>query len=85
MKDFIAWLVTSSADPRKVSLTVKGFLLGLAPLAMFLLGFTEAEAQSAADAIANLVLLALSIVSTIQIVWGLMRKATAGRWSARQD
>ncbi len=75
-------LFTSSADPNRTSLAVKGFLVSLAPLAMLVFGFTEAEFGTLVESIVNIVFWGLSIVSAVQVILGLRRKVRLGRWSA---
>lgn len=82
MKNIIAWLITSSADPHKISLAVKGILVGLAPVAMLLLGWTDGDITALTESIGNIVFWTLSIVSGIQVVLGLIRKVNLGRWSS---
>ena len=76
-------LITSSADPTKISLAVKGFLLALAPVAMLLLGFTDGEFGQLVESISNIVFWILSVVASLQVVYGLFRKVKFGRWSAK--
>jgi len=91
--EFIKWLVTSSADPQRYSLAVKGALsLGVAWLiklagitcgiALICLSFDADVLMSAVDTIANIVYLALTLVGAAWTLWGLLRKAWLNRWSA---
>lgn len=72
----------SSVDAKQVSLTVRGFLLGIIPLAMALTGFTEADIVPVVDAIVQLVFLLLSVVSAVQVLVGLGRKLYLKRWTS---
>lgn len=75
-------IITSSADPQKTSLAVKGILVGIAPVAMYLLGMTDHDVNSFIDAVGNIVFFSLSIVAAIQVVIGVGRKVKLGRWSS---
>jgi hypothetical protein len=78
----ISWLVTSSQDPSKTSLFIKGLLLSVAPLAMLFLGWTETDVTQFADSLSNIAFWSLSIVPAGQVLWGLLRKGLVGRWAA---
>ncbi len=87
-----AWLVKSSVDPRKTSLTVKMFLLGLIPAIMQVVLFactfgvlcltTNAdELTSVVTVIADVVFWVLSIWAGVGFIIGFFRKVkttTAG-------
>jgi hypothetical protein len=75
----ISWLITSSQDPSKISLFIKGLLLSVAPLAMLFLGGTITQF---ADSLSNIAFWCLSIVAAGQVLWGLLRKGLVGRWAA---
>jgi len=72
MNKFLA----SSVDPSKLSLTIKGILLGILPIFLVVTGMTEETIQPIIDAIVQIVFLGTSFVSTFQIVYGLIRKIT---------
>lgn len=79
MKKFWAWLVLSSNDPQKVSLTVKSVLTGLATYALFFTGLFHLNVGASdlsvfTDQIATLVGSVLTIVSCITGVYGFIRK-----------
>ena len=74
-------LTTSSSDPTKLSTTVKGFLLMLLPVVMMFTGLTEAELGPIVDAVATVVFAGASLVSGLQILYGLGRKVYLGRWT----
>lgn len=72
MKRFIQWLVQSSADPKNVSLTVRGALIGIIPILLFFagqlqLGWTEAD-------IVELIEHITVIISSFFIIVGMVRK-----------
>lgn len=77
-------LITSSADPNKTSLAVKGFLLAIAPIAMVLLGLTDGDFGKLVDAVTTVVFAVTSTIAAVQIIWGVVRKIQLGRWSASQ-
>ena len=74
-------LFTSSKDPTKVSLAVKGFLITLAPIVMVVLGLTDAEYTGVVEAIEKVVFYSTSLIGPVTALWGLARKVQLGRWS----
>lgn len=74
--------ITSSADPDQVSLTIRGFLLSILPIAMLLTGIPEAELNVIVDVITDVVFWGTGLVSAIQVLYGLVRKIWKRRWSA---
>lgn len=79
MKNFFHWLLTSSADPSKLALTVKGGLgvvvtlvVALSPL--FHLNIGSDQLNAIADALVQVVTIAASLVSAVAFVVGLIRK-----------
>jgi hypothetical protein len=68
----------SSVDPSKLSLTVKGLLLSLLPVFLVLTGMTEETIQPIIDVIVQAVFLVTALVSTFQILYGLIRKIYVG-------
>lgn len=89
--EFIKWLVTSSADPQRYSMTVKGALsLWAAWVIQFLpitCGFhlicvDQTVLMTAVDTIGNIVYLGLSLLGAVQVLVGLGRKAWLNRVSA---
>ena len=93
MKRIINWLITSSADPRKTSLALKGVLMYLAAQLLVVLnaacGFGLYCAGIDADGLNQIVELtvaivnmALTLVGLVLTLWGLLRKIAHGRWSA---
>ena len=80
--EFIKWIVTSSSDPTKYSLIVKGalsmgaaYLVQLLPilcgLALVCLSVDGSVLASAIDTVANVVYMALSLVGAIAFLYGL--------------
>jgi uncharacterized membrane protein len=73
-------LIQSSQDPTKVSLTVRGALLGLVPMFLFVSqhfgfqGVDETLLVEVIELITNIVSAALAIISTVVMLWGLVRK-----------
>lgn len=85
------WLVWSSANPQKLSLTVRGALLAIVPtflgivsaacgFGVVCLGVDEPTMNQVVEGIAALVQALLSVVAAIWFLWGLIRKIvlTAG-------
>jgi hypothetical protein len=91
--EIIKWLVTSSSDPQKYSLMLKGALsMGVAyviQLTAITCGFHLLCVQpdvltSAVDTIANIAYLGLSLIGAVQFLWGPGRKIWLNRISAYQ-
>ncbi len=78
-------LLTSSADPKKTSLFVKGILVALVPLVMAFTGASEAYVSAIVDGIVDVVFYGTALLSSVQIVYGLARKLQFGRWSAIEE
>jgi hypothetical protein len=76
--------ITSSSDPRKLSLTVKGFLLAILPIILAITGMTEGEVQPIIDVVVDLTFYLTSIIAGVQMLIGLVRKVKLGRWSAKE-
>lgn len=74
------WLLASSADPQKVSLTLKGVLIGVIPTIIAFAGLTGVTIpdQEALTSIVNdgsmIVQILLGMVASAMTVWGLLRK-----------
>lgn len=77
-------LTRSSTDPKQLSMTVQGILVGLVPLIITLTGLTKAQLNEIIDAVVNVVYLGTSLVAAAYTVWGLIRKAFNRRWSAAE-
>lgn len=82
MQPFIDKVVISSEDPNKISLFIKGFLIMGAPIAMILLGIDETDFNMIVDAFTTLVFNVLTLVSSVMMLWGLIRKVYNKRWSS---
>jgi hypothetical protein len=91
--EFIKWLVTSSADPTKYSLMVKGALSMWAAWAVQALAVTcgfhllcvdTSVLSTAVDTVSNIVYLGLSLVGALAFLYGLGRKVWLNRVSAYQ-
>lgn len=79
LKSFISWLVVSSQDPKKVALTVQGFLMILVPFVVQFSGLLnlvvdEQNAKAFVDAVSILVQTSLTFVGSIVMVVGIIRK-----------
>ena len=74
-------LITSSADPQKISLTIKGLLTTLIPVILVVTGMAEADITQAIDSIGTLVFAVASAIAAGQVLFGLGRKIYLKRWS----
>lgn len=73
------WLVVSSADPSRISLTIKGIGVAIIPYLMIITNTSgvqigSTEITSLFDTLAMIVQNFLTIVSGIMFVYGLVRK-----------
>jgi len=75
-------LIKSSADPKALSLTVKGVLTALLPVFIAFSGADEATANGILDLIVDVTFYGSALVSTVVTLYGLLRKLKLGRWSA---
>lgn len=75
-------LVTSSSDPRALSLTVKGVLTAVLPFLLMLTGLPEADMNAIVELVVDIVFYGTTLLSLVMTVYGLIRKAVNGRWSA---
>lgn len=75
--------ITSSIDPNKVSLTVKGFLVMILPLVLAFTGITSEQANPIIDLIVQIVFLGSTFVSSLMMLYGILRKINVGQWSAK--
>ncbi len=91
LKDFWGWLVTSSQDPQKTGLLVRGALLwvvaqvlAMAPLLCQWanLCFDTGALSGLVDPIVGFVVSALSLLSYGMMVVGGLRKLWLSRWRA---
>lgn len=79
MQKLLQWLIVSSANPSKLSATVKGLLLGVLPVVVYLTGLAhlnvgESDLKALIDGIATVVEVGLGLVSAVVFVIGLVRK-----------
>lgn len=79
MKKIIDWVLLSSADPRQMSLTIKGILVSLVPVIIAVLNLTGVEMsseglESVINTITAIVFLLGTVVSALMTIAGLMRK-----------
>jgi hypothetical protein len=81
-KKVVTWLVTSSKDPKRLSLTVQGALLAVAPFVMYLTGLTDADFNAFVEGVVNFVFAATTAFAALQVAYGVLRKVKFGRWSA---
>lgn len=81
MENILAKVLTSSVDPNRMSLMVRGMLLSIAPMAMVVLGITEADFGGLVDGVVRFIFLVTSLVGAFQTVYGAIRKIKMGRWS----
>lgn len=93
MTNFLSWLISSSADPNKVGLTVKGLLIGVVPFltwaspvlcAMAKVCIDLGSISPFIDGVANFVVAAMTLVSAAVVLFGLGRKISFGHWSAKK-
>lgn len=66
--------LASSVDATKVSLAVRGVLLGMIPMAMHFFGITEAEVTQIVNIIVDIVFYGTSLASLVITLYGLLRK-----------
>ncbi|MBT9167846.1 MAG: hypothetical protein DDT19_01189 [Syntrophomonadaceae bacterium] len=77
MKKTLKWFVTSSTNPEKISLTIKGIVAFA-----ILVGLDEAVVNEFGNNLANFIL-GLGILASAGLgIWGAIRKIVIGRWSA---
>jgi hypothetical protein len=77
-------LITSSADPRALSLTVRGILVAILPVFLVVTGMDEMEANVILDRIVDIVFYGSALISVSFTAFGLIRKAVMRRWSAEE-
>lgn len=98
MKTFWNWLVTSSSDPLKTSLTVRGVLVGIVPMAISMIPFLCTGVHICIDPgslplvvdiavqFVHYVLIIVQgitvVVSAVLFIIGMIRKIQIGQWSA---
>lgn len=77
MKTFLQWLIISSSDSSKVSLTVKAFLGGLIPVLTIVLGFAHVQVGDltpVVDAFIAVIQAFFTFLSALLFLYGLGRK-----------
>jgi hypothetical protein len=79
MNNFILWLFSSSADPNKIALTVKGFLLGIIPLVImglrvFNITPLPQDLESVAIDVSGLVAIVLTGVGLVRKIYLTFKK-----------
>lgn len=77
-------LITSSSDPKKLSLTIKGILVAIVPIVAVLLGLPEADLQPLINGIVDVVYAGSALISAVMVVYGAGRKVYNQRWSASE-
>jgi len=71
--------LSSSVDPSKLSLTVKGILVGIVPVAILLAKFkgvelAEGDLQPFIDSVGNVILMTGAALSAVWTIYGAARK-----------
>lgn len=79
LKKIWQWLVKSSADAKKWSLTIKSILYAIIPTAVYFLGLVHIQIGSDAltevvNMIAELIVVIGGVITAISFTWGLIRK-----------
>ena len=80
MNKIIQWLVLSSSDAAKLSLSVKGILLGIIPILITVTGITGIQIPNAetltavVELVGTFIQVALGIVSLVVTLIGVVRK-----------
>lgn len=72
------WLIASSVDPSKVAMTVKGILVGILPILVMIapyFGIPIDDLNGVIDAIVKVVEVGLTLVASVMVLFGLLRKA----------
>lgn len=82
---FIQWLVTSSADPSKLALTVKGFLGTLASILLLIspimhLHISNDQVTAAIDLTMQMLVVFAGVVSGLATLFGFARKVYFTFW-----
>jgi Na+/citrate or Na+/malate symporter len=72
--NIINFFIKSSADPRKISLTVKGALGMFTSLIVFSTGIADTDINTIIDATAVVVQNVVFLVSSVVTLYGLLRK-----------
>lgn len=72
MKSFLTWVLYSSTNADKISLTVKGAMVAIVPILMHF--FPMADLSQLTEGIVMLVQQVLGLIATIMLVYGGIRK-----------
>jgi hypothetical protein len=91
--DFINWLVTSSADPLKFSLAIRGLLalgggwllhasVGACGLGVYCLGIDGETINQGVQVLTNVAYAAALSLGAVMTAIGFVRKLINGQWSA---
>lgn len=72
-------LFASSADSKQVSLTIKGVLTLIVPLAGMILNhfghsLDDSTTEQLTEVLTNVIVAGSTLVSTVMILWGMLRK-----------
>ncbi len=75
--------LTSSVDPEKLGLTVKGFLVGVIPVVLLVAGLThinvgQQDLSALVDGIVNLTVAISTALSGLMVLIGIVRKILVG-------
>ena len=79
MTNFIAWITTSSADPEKMALTVKGFLVFIVPVVAMLFGIDNELANSLIGPLVDATTTIMTLIGLGMTIYGIGRKIILGR------
>lgn len=82
MDDILKKLFTSSTDPKKISLTVQGALVAIAPIAIAMTNLNADQYNAVVNGVVDIVFYGTALVSALTTVYGLVRKVKLGKWSA---
>ncbi len=79
MQKIITWLIVSSKDPQKVSLFIKGVLLGVLPTVVYFAGLAhlnvgQSDLKAVVEVLAQIIEVGLGLVSVVVALVGLVRK-----------
>ena len=71
--------VASSVDPKELSLTLKGLLVGVVPVAMIIINaaganISQEELQNVVEVVTNVVAALGTLVSAVMVAAGVIRK-----------
>lgn len=78
-------LLASSADPKKISLTLKGILLAAAPIIIATTNLNADQYTVIVNGLVDITFYGTALASAFSMVFGLVRKIQLGKWSATED